>query len=275
MSNLVKRILSSIVFVALIVGPLFMSNRISYSVYGILGLLTLNELLSLSKKTDSHPNKVLSIGMYLVQLLLVYNVVYESGNNVAILATIGLLLLLASAVLMVFIDDKRPLEGLSVSLFSSLYVGISFLGIAYFSSYRVDLPHPWITIALFSIIWINDSAAYLFGRKIGKTKLIERVSPNKTIEGSVSGLIVAMIAAGSASFLDGMPDLWIMLGFGLVCVVFGSLGDLIESRFKRAAGVKDSGVFLPGHGGFLDRFDAMMLAIPAAIVYFELVLPKA
>ena len=140
--------------------------------------------------------------------------------------------------------------------------------------YRNDLPTEWMTISLFALIWINDSGAYLVGRKIGRTKLFERLSPNKTWEGSIGGLISSLLAGFGLSLLTDMPSSLIMIGFAATCIVFGDFGDLFQSRLKRAANVKDSGKFLPGHGGFFDRFDAMILAVPAAIVYFELVAPK-
>ena len=190
----------------------------------------------------------------------------------SVLAAGGVLLI--SWVVETLRTHPKPLENVGTSLYSVIYISASFLGVIYFLAYRDDLPQPWIVVSLFALIWINDSAAYLIGRKIGRTKLAPTLSPKKTIEGSAAGLLFAMLGAYGLSNIPDMPSLAVMLGFGLVCVVSGSLGDLLESRLKRAADIKDSGKFLPGHGGFLDRFDAMMLAIPSSILFFELVLPK-
>lgn len=274
MTNLAKRTLSSIAFVILILGPLFLSEKIAYSVYSLLGFFTLNEIFKLSQKTGSSPNKPLGLAFYASMLLLVYQLVfgYEDAVRPTALAVgaIGLSIIFVE----IFRRNEKPMESMGVTLAAPIYVSLSFLGIAYFLVHRSDLSQPLIVISVFALIWINDSGAYLLGRKIGKTKLFERLSPNKTIEGSLSGLAFSLLAGAGMSFVEGMPSLPIMIGFALVCVVSGSLGDLLESRFKRAANVKDSGVFLPGHGGFFDRFDAMMLAVPASILFFELALPK-
>lgn len=174
----------------------------------------------------------------------------------------------------VFRTNPLPFDGISSTVLAPIFVSSSFLGISYFFVWRDDIPQLWITISTFGIIWINDSAAYLLGRKIGRTKLFERLSPNKTVEGSLSGAFFGLIAAVCLSQVAGMPNLAVMAGFGLSLIIGGSLGDLLESRLKRKAGLKDSGKFLPGHGGFFDRFDAMMLAIPIAILYFEIFYPK-
>ncbi|MBT3648389.1 MAG: phosphatidate cytidylyltransferase [Flavobacteriales bacterium] len=275
MSNLQLRVLSSIAFVVLIIGPLFIGPRWAFTIYAILGWFTLREFNNLLVNSES---KINSVGSSIIYFLLVVIVYEYSFQEVKYASSLTLLLGATSLIMViweVFRKNTRPLSSIGISIFTPLYTASSFLGIAYFLGYRTDLIQPWIIISLFSLIWINDSAAYLFGRKIGKTKLIEHISPNKTWEGSISGLVVALLTGFGLSLIEGMPPWPIMLGFAVVTVIGGSLGDLFESRIKRAANVKDSGKFLPGHGGFLDRFDAMMLAIPIAILYFEFILPKS
>jgi len=258
----------------MILGPLFLSPKIAYTVYSLFGIFTLNELYTLTKHTGSSPNKTIGLALYLSLVLLVYQFFFEEGVGMAVSWFLIGSIALAALFFEIFRTNDRPAESIGITLASPLYVGISFLGAAYFIAYRDDFPQPLIVISVFSLIWINDVAAYLVGRKIGKNKLFDRLSPNKTIEGSVGGLVFSLLAGIGLSYVEGMPSLPIMAGFSLVCVVSGSLGDLLESRIKRAAGVKDSGMFLPGHGGFFDRFDAMMLAVPTSILFFELALPK-
>jgi len=127
----------------------------------------------------------------------------------------------------------------------------------YQSGYR-----PEIMIFLLMTIWIFDTGAYLVGRVIGKHPLSKKISPKKTWEGLFGGIFIAAIGIWLFIYIEGsIPDthLWIMGGS---IVVFGTLGDLIESAWKRSLGIKDSGKILPGHGGLLDRFDSMLLAIP-------------
>ena len=126
--------------------------------------------------------------------------------------------------------------------------------IAEYSPHRV-----W---GLLWLVWTNDSFAYIIGSRIGKTKLFERISPNKTWEGTIGGAIGAIIMAWVLSlyFSDFTMVEWVSLA--LVAAIFGTMGDLVESMMKRSLGVKDSGSLLPGHGGMLDRFDAFIFAIP-------------
>jgi len=131
--------------------------------------------------------------------------------------------------------------------------------------------HPKIIIGFFILIWINDSFAYLVGSTLGRTKLYEKISPNKTVEGAIGGLLAAIIAAyfisiyfTSLSYLN-----WTIIA--LITVIFGVLGDLMESKFKREAGVKDSGNLIPGHGGFLDRLDSVIFAAPFVYVYLHII----
>ena len=130
-----------------------------------------------------------------------------------------------------------------------------------------------LPLSIFIFLWANDTGAYLSGSLFGKLKLFPRISPKKSWEGSIGGGILVLIIAGVIGYyansgnnthLLSMPE-WI--GLGLVVVIFGTWGDLVESLLKRTIGIKDSGNILPGHGGILDRFDSSLLAIPAATVY--------
>lgn len=130
-----------------------------------------------------------------------------------------------------------------------------------------------IPLCVFIFLWANDTGAYCSGSLFGKHKLFPRVSPGKSWEGSIGGAIIVLLVAWLIGYLDTqngntsgltIPQ-W--MGLGLVVVVFGTWGDLVESLFKRTLGVKDSGNILPGHGGMLDRFDSSLMAMPAAVIY--------
>ena len=126
-----------------------------------------------------------------------------------------------------------------------------------------DLTLP---IAVIVMIWSNDTMAYLVGSFVGKTPF-SPISPNKTWEGVIGGILLTIVAAGVYGYFSGTykPELW--LGLGLIVTVAGTLGDLMESKLKRIADVKDSGTLMPGHGGALDRFDSLLIAAPFAFVY--------
>ncbi len=123
----------------------------------------------------------------------------------------------------------------------------------------------WTLVVVVSI-WVGDSAAYLFGRAAGKRKLAPRISPNKTVEGALGGLLASSAMAGLAFSLFGLGNAWFGLGAGAMIGAAGQLGDLTESFLKRQAGVKDSGSLIPGHGGVLDRIDALVFAFPAGLL---------
>ena len=129
---------------------------------------------------------------------------------------------------------------------------------------------PLFIMAIFIFVWLDDTGAYLVGSLIGKHKLFERISPKKSWEGFFGGLILSL--ASSQAFAWFAPEINRMnwLGLAATVVLFGTWGDLIESLLKRTLGVKDSGNVLPGHGGMLDRFDSVMLAVPTSYIYIEL-----
>ncbi len=136
--------------------------------------------------------------------------------------------------------------------------------------YKNDEFAKYLIMGIFILIWVNDSFAYLVGRSIGRTKLFPAVSPKKTWEGTIGGLIFTLIAAYIMASYEPIVSKgqWVVLAAAIV--VMGSLGDLVESKLKRAAGVKDSGAILPGHGGMLDRLDSLIFATPFAYLILNI-----
>jgi phosphatidate cytidylyltransferase len=130
--------------------------------------------------------------------------------------------------------------------------------------------NPKIIISIFVIIWTNDTFAYLVGKNFGKRKLFEQISPKKTIEGFVGGLIFGLLAGYLLSKYYIQASLMFWLIISAIVVVFGTLGDLIESKFKRVAQVKDSGKIMPGHGGILDRLDSIIFAAPFVFLFYQI-----
>ncbi len=130
---------------------------------------------------------------------------------------------------------------------------------------------PEIIISIMVIIWTNDTFAYLVGISMGKNKLFERISPKKTIEGFVGGVIFAVVAGILlAQFYLHQDTLkWVIIA--MIISAFGTLGDLVESKFKRIAGVKDSGNIMPGHGGFLDRLDSIIFVAPFVYLFYQII----
>ncbi len=130
--------------------------------------------------------------------------------------------------------------------------------------------NPKILIGIFILIWTNDTFAYIVGKSIGKTKLYEKISPKKTIEGFIGGLIFAIVFSVIIAIYYIEQPIYIWSLLALITGLFGTLGDLIESKFKRIAGVKDSGKIMPGHGGILDRLDSIIFASPFIFLFYQI-----
>jgi phosphatidate cytidylyltransferase len=130
--------------------------------------------------------------------------------------------------------------------------------------------NPKIIIGLFILIWINDTMAYVVGKSIGKNKLFERISPKKTIEGFLGGLVFAIICSVFIAQYYILQPVYIWAIIALLVGVLGTIGDLIESKFKRVAGVKDSGKIMPGHGGILDRLDSIIFVGPFVFLLYQI-----
>ena len=143
-------------------------------------------------------------------------------------------------------------------LMSVAYVGIGFM---YFYETRSEGLH--FILYAFLVVWLTDTGAYIFGKLLGKHKLWPVISPNKTIEGFIGGLFSSLIVPlVMIFFVDFNMNIWLILLITIILSMFGQLGDLVESGFKRHFGAKDSGRILPGHGGILDRFDSFMFVLP-------------
>jgi len=160
-------------------------------------------------------------------------------------------------------DIAHTLTGiLYAALPFSFFMALGFMG----GTYNAHLP-----LGFLILLWTNDTGAYLAGRSFGRRKLFQRISPGKTWEGFAGGVLLATLAALSFDRYFGTLQKWEWATVALIIGVFGTAGDLVESMLKRQAGIKDSGNILPGHGGFLDRFDGLLLAAPLVYVFLELV----
>lgn len=182
-----------------------------------------------------------------------------------------------------FTRNEDPIHDWAYAMMSQMYIALPFscLAILAFRSYADTMVvyNMLLPVSIFVFLWTNDTGAYCTGSLLGRHKLFPRVSPGKSWEGSVGGAVFVLAMAVLMSYLDDngllasfgcMPtglNVIEWMGLGLTVVVFGTLGDLVESLFKRTLGIKDSGNILPGHGGMLDRFDSSLMAIPAAVVY--------
>lgn len=164
-----------------------------------------------------------------------------------------------------WVTNENAVSSLSASMMSQLYIAvpIALMNIIYHIT-------PGLLLLLFILVWVNDTFAYLVGCKFGKHRLWERISPKKSWEGFWGGLVATAVAAALiglfASRFFGGYGVIAMTAIGLIVSISGTLGDLVESLFKRTVGVKDSGTLIPGHGGILDRIDSILLVVPSVLV---------
>lgn len=179
------------------------------------------------------------------------------------LGTVLLLLMLVD----LFDRNQKNFPTLSNGLFAALYIGLPFGLLFHLIPFNEEAYSGKLILAFFILLWTNDTFAYLSGKFLGRHKLWERISPNKTWEGFFGGWLFTCIAFYLIlHFNEIRVDVFILIGVPSVVSIFGTLGDLSESLLKRQAGVKDSGTLMPGHGGVLDRFDGVLLSMPAMAV---------
>jgi len=270
MRKLSKRALSGFVFVSVLIFSILYSKITFISLFFILMIFCLYEFQKMIK--------LISLFPYLIGTLLfvfgnILNV--EDLPSIMIFEYVGVALFLTifmSFASILFAKKEEVISHLGKIFLTIIYIVVPFTLMVQIPFLNTEYSYVnTIILGVFILIWTNDTFAFLIGKNFGKHKLLERISPNKTIEGFVGGMFftftVSFILANVFTSLS--LDKWIVIA-GIVSV-FGVLGDLIESMFKRQAGVKDSSNFIPGHGGFLDRFDSVIFAAPFIFIYLQLV----
>ncbi|HYV93731.1 MAG TPA: phosphatidate cytidylyltransferase [Chitinophagales bacterium] len=287
MKDLPKRALTAIIFAAIMLGGL-MWNRISFSIL-LLIIQTgcLYEYLMLVRKFQSYSEKNGRIALIMtmiasssILLAVLFCQEFPSAIAYGILALpIGMLLMAFE----LFYRSKTPIINGMLNVGSLVYVSLPILCFyslpefswidrdqALDSDSNIFLYYGVESLEIILLIWANDTFAYFVGSLIGKHKILPDISPKKSWEGFFGGLIFALITAWILSLYFTKLNLQHWLMVAAIVVVFGTIGDFFESMIKRQAGVKDSGNLLPGHGGFLDRFDALLFCVPFVTVYLLL-----
>jgi len=275
MKNFIVRTITGVLFVAAVV-TCFLNPRAMVLLFGLVTALSIWEFTGLVNERPAVTiNRFITTvaGVYLFFAMASYN----SGitpSSVFIPYLVSIIYLLVAEL---YLKAEDPIHNWAYTMMSQIYIALPFslLNVLAFRDNGTEIVYHYLTpLCVFIFLWMNDTGAYLCGSLLGKHKLFPRVSPGKSWEGSIGGgILVIAIAVGIWYLTEqyGVNELQLTApewaGMGLVVVIFGTWGDLIESLFKRTLGIKDSGNILPGHGGMLDRFDSSLLAIPAVVVY--------
>ena len=278
MKNLAVRTLSGIVLAAVVLGAVAWSPWSFGALLLLLLVGGMHEFYALAEARGDRPQRL--IGMVTGAVLFAVNFAFLSGSAGAagglrplLAAGMAFLLLLLPLMLVceLYRRGENPAANVGVTLLGICYVALPLTLMAYIPFVGRYAWNPWTMLFFVFIIWANDVFAYLVGMAFGRHRLFERLSPKKSWEGFFGGVAGALVMGYVASRCMGAAW-WVWIGLALVAAGPGVRGDLVESMFKRAAGVKDSGTIIPGHGGILDRFDAMLLAAPFVVVYLWFVL---
>ena len=284
MKNFIVRTITGILFVAVMVAGICLRGDAMILLFSLITGLTLWEYTGLVNEhvKDATINRFITTvaGVYLFLAFAGFcaNIVHSAVFIPYLLTVVYLF------VSELYLGQKNPIHNWAYTMLGQMYIALplSMMNVLAFQADATtgDVAYNWVLpMSIFAFLWLNDTGAYCTGSLFGKHRLFPRISPKKSWEGSIGGAILVLAVAALINQLTGSYGLpspfgegsgerlveWI--GLGLVVVVFGTWGDLVESLFKRTLGIKDSGNILPGHGGMLDRFDSSLMAIPAATVY--------
>lgn len=271
MKKLVTRTITGVVFVFVMLTAII-ASQYSYALLFLLILIEgIAEFFSLFKQSEVKPNRLLSYSFSILFFLTTFLIARGTIEIKYFFGLLPLFLIIMAAEL--YRKNEKPVENIAVTIFSIIYLAVP-LSLVNFLVFP-ELLHsnsyaPRLLIALFALIWTYDSGAYLVGVSIGKHRLFERISPKKSWEGAIGGILTAIAASW---FISGyIPEIKLIhwIAISILTVVSSTFGDLTESMFKRYFGIKDSGNILPGHGGVLDRFDSLFFAAPVIVVYMKL-----
>ena len=278
--NLIKRVLSGVIYIALIVAAILLldNSPVMYLlVFPLLIVLGIGEMITMAKDDASQSWLVNVIDMLGgIGIFVAFYLHYE-GSTVQS-RSMWLLPIAAYLICRTIVQLYRPQQNAVRSLERSFFsLGYVALPVAMLNGI-MSITAPRLLLGMFIFIWLYDTGAYCVGMLLGRHRLFERISPKKSWEGVIGGVVACIAGAYATHYwfdeFFQVPELTIWLGLSVVIAVFATFGDLVESLIKRTVGVKDSGNILPGHGGILDRIDSLLLVAPAVLIYLLLIVPN-
>jgi len=261
------RAITGFFFVVVLVCATIFNQYVFAAFFSIVGILSAKEFFTICRTEETKP--LVGLGVLISTLLAALTSAYFLGFvqpvSFALILPLFSLLFISS----LYLKREKPFHDIAYTFLGIWYGAVPFLFFIGLGFIKGDF-NPNIPMGFLIILWANDTGAYLSGKALGRTKLFERISPNKTWEGFIGGVLLAIIIAFILEHFFGSLTKVEWVSIAIIIGIFGTLGDLVESMLKRSLGIKDSGSILPGHGGFLDRFDGLLIAAP--LVYILLIL---
>jgi phosphatidate cytidylyltransferase len=274
LKNLLVRTASGAVLLAIVAGASLSIYSYALLLFAIM-VIGLVEFYKMARHNGSKPQFITGIAtgiiLFIGLALPAIGVQNKSFEGIEILMAMTIisisLVIPICMIIELFKVSQTPMSNIATTILGIVYVTLPLSLMMYIPLFLGgNTWQPWYFLFYLFIVWANDVFAYLVGITMGKHRLCERISPKKSWEGFFGGIIGAIgVGALGAYFLDGRYEIWI--GLAAIIAITGVLGDLVESMFKREAGVKDSGNIMPGHGGVLDRFDALLISAPFAFIF--------
>ena len=291
MNETLKRSISGAIYILLLIASILYSTESFFILFGVFLVIAIAEFCNLTQVNKTLPlivgiltySTVTLISHYNKITTIAFNELFDTNIQITVnIQQLNIVLLAITLVvsvkciLFLFYDNIQKISISSKYLYLFGYIILPFIFITKIS-FGIKDYNPKIIIGLFLIIWTNDTFAYIVGKSIGKHKLFERISPKKTIEGFLGGILFAILSGYLISKFYIRPNpqfssqsILIWVSIAAIVGVFGTIGDLVESKFKRIAGVKDSGNIMPGHGGVLDRLDSVIFVAPIIFLFYQI-----
>lgn len=277
MGSFYRRTLTAVWIVIFILGG-FWLHPVSFFITGLILVAgAMYEYYMMIKNTGVNPQVVNGIisgtALYIISTLVAAGVI---GKEYFLIMFPAVILIMIAEL---YRKQDKPFDSLAQTFFGIIYIAVPFSLFPFSAFSRTGLGSilahenivfsPGIIIGFLLLLWANDTGAYITGISIGRHRLMERISPKKSWEGFFGGLIISVLAAWLFSGWLGVTNTkgWIVIS--LIISIAGTFGDLIESMLKRSTGVKDSGTIMPGHGGFLDRFDSAIISFPLVYLFIS------
>ena len=262
MRETLTRLLSGIVYILLLAAAIFYSPESFLLLFGIFLLIAVFEFTNLVQLPKAIPIAIAVAGYLLFAF-------FPSTLLTLYLLMVATLFVSARCILFLFSDAQPRFDSMSKYVYLIGYIILPFILLTKIP-FQEGFYDPKVIFSIFILIWTNDTFAFVVGKTVGQNKLYEKISPKKTVEGFIGGVGFAVLASAIISRYFIFQELYVWVTIALIIGFIGTIGDLVESKFKRVAGVKDSGSIMPGHGGILDRLDSVIFAAPFVFLFYQI-----